>query len=170
MSEKVEGSDSITLDEHEVEGVKIEFLDMTLDSMDLVYDVSKDDSNMKVIHVRSEEILYIPYVVSRSKGDFSDMMDAVVQEFGINEIKFTMIINENLENVLKGFEKKKEFHSNIGKKAPVLVGTWYVDAPACKFCGEKMDKVEDDSDAEWICSPSSNGCEGVLYESGEYGW
>lgn len=41
--------------------------------------------------------------------------------------------------------------------------------PICKFCGNVMDKIESGSGV-FICTPSSNGCEGVLYESGEYGW
>jgi hypothetical protein len=42
--------------------------------------------------------------------------------------------------------------------------------PLCKFCGNVMDKCDDETSGIFICSPSPNGCEGVLYESGEYGW
>ena len=43
--------------------------------------------------------------------------------------------------------------------------------PLCKFCCNVMEEYNQGSDsAVFICSPSPNGCEGVLYESGEYGW
>ena len=110
--------------EEDEEEIEIEYKEDTVDTGNPAYEVTLGGGFMLFVHVKSEDRLYISHVSSKNKGDFSKMMDAIVKELNTNRIKFTMVINDSLMEVLEGFKAKKEFHNNVGEMGTVLVGEW----------------------------------------------
>lgn len=88
------------------------------------YKIRRGDSWMSLVHDTSEDRLYISHVWMEYQGDFSTLMDALVEELGTNKIKFTMVINDNLQEVLNGFEEKEEYYEAFDEYGKVLVGEW----------------------------------------------
>jgi len=89
-----------------------------------VYCVKKGESYLQVIHDKKENVLYIPAMWMDYKGHFNQLMDFLVEEKGINHIKFTNVINKSLEKRLNGFEVKKERHEYFDEDVKVLEGNW----------------------------------------------
>jgi len=104
--------------------IKIDKIAETQDTGDPAYKVEKGDSWMDLVHHKKEDRLYISHVWMQYKGDFSDIMDYLVNRFKTDKIKFTMVINDNLKKVLNGFTEKKEPHEGFNEEMTVLVGRW----------------------------------------------
>ena len=82
------------------------------------------DEDLRVFHVHS----YVP-------GEFSRMLNAVVQHFSgadgpqPTEVVFTVVVSEwlegaNLRERLDGFEERTVEEPGTGEEIPELVGTW----------------------------------------------
>jgi hypothetical protein len=54
------------------------------------------------------------------------MMDALVEETGTNDVMFTMVINDQLKQILEGFEEDTLFHERICEEMTVMKGEWRV--------------------------------------------
>ena len=63
-------------------------------------------------------------VMTTEKGDFKEMMDFLVDKTWKNHITFTMVINDNLKNTLKGFKHRKIYWNKLGVEMDVLEGEW----------------------------------------------
>ncbi|PSQ69114.1 MAG: hypothetical protein BRD29_02325 [Bacteroidetes bacterium QH_2_67_10] len=79
---------------------------------------------MHLVHNTVGDQLVISHVSSEYRGDFSTMMDTVTEELEAFDIKFTMVINDNLKETLHGFEEKTEFFEPLGEEMTVLEGRW----------------------------------------------
>lgn len=88
------------------------------------YKVRIGDSWINLVHNTIKDRLTISHVWMEYQGDFSDIMDEIVEEFETKQIKFTMVINDNLQKVLNGFEEKTEYHEALNEKMTVLEGEW----------------------------------------------
>lgn len=107
--------------------VEIKYQQDTIDTGDPCYKVRKEGSYLHLVHDKSNDKLVISHVSSKKKGDFSEMMNAVTQELETNQVLFTMVINENLINVLEGFEKDTIYWDRLGEEMTVLRGEWESD-------------------------------------------
>ena len=95
----------------------------TQDTGSPIFDV-KTSNGSYMEGCKSESTLYIWAVSSEIKGDFKEMMNTVVKNTSTNKICFTMVINDNLANVLKGFKWTKHFHDGLKEDVDCLEGEW----------------------------------------------
>ena len=86
-----------------------------------------DDSWIEFCQHEKRDLLVIPHIWTEYKGDFKAVMDGIVEDTGINRVKFVDVITDSLEDALNGFEKKKEPHPVFSEKSTVLVGEWELD-------------------------------------------
>jgi len=136
--EKLE-SDPDDLPERNKEDVEIEMEQVatTDDTGEPCYKVEKGSSWMDLVHSKSKDKLFISHVWMDYRGDFSSMMDFIVQKFGTRNIQFTMIVNDNLKEVLEGFEEKKVMHKGLNEQMAVLDGKWNPNFSKGNRTGEK---------------------------------
>jgi len=89
------------------------------------YEARLDEDNwMHLVHDTDEDTLWISHVWTEKNGQFSTLMDAVVQELKTNDIVFTMVISKELQESLEDFEKDTVMHEAMGEKVPILRGEW----------------------------------------------
>jgi len=102
--------------------LKIEIEGKTKDTNDDVFKATLYDSRLHgCVHKKGINV----WVVScRRRGDFKRLMNGVVKHFGKNKICFTMVINDNLKNTLRGFKERKVWFEPLEEYMTILEGVW----------------------------------------------
>lgn len=104
--------------------MRLEEVGKTIDSNEPCFELRHDNGSwMSGCFVGKDEI-YISAVDSKEKGSFKEMMDFIVKETGRTCIKFTMVVNDNLKSVLKGFMESQEWFEPCEEYVTCLTGVW----------------------------------------------
>jgi len=81
-------------------------------------------SHLEGCHDLENDRLNIWAVTSKQHGDMKRMLDALVEYVGTNQLRFTMVVNDNLKEKLHGFEEQQFYWDKLGEEMTVLVGEW----------------------------------------------
>ena len=89
-----------------------------------VFRVAVGDDHAEVI--LEDGTMYVPSVWAPGDAGLRGVMDAAVQTFNPELVKFTNVISPRLEQTLEGFEVEEQTHPAIGETVKVLAGEWEV--------------------------------------------
>ena len=104
--------------------MEIRMTGVTIDSGEPTFEVHMEGSWMAGCASSLEHTLFIWAVDSKRKGDLKRMMDAAVSKFGMRHVMFTMVLNDNLKQVLKGFKEGKLWFEPCEEYMDTLEGDW----------------------------------------------
>jgi len=101
---------------------ELKILGKTRDSNDDVFDLHHGKSRLHgCIHSKGVNIWAVH---SYCHGDLKRMMNYLVEKTGKSNVLFTMVVNNNLMQVLKGFKPEKMYFKPLGEWMTCLRGIW----------------------------------------------
>jgi len=96
----------------------------TVDTNNTVFEVKREGSWLEgCIHDKGVNIWAVNSV---RKGDLKRMLNTVVQKTRKDNITFTMVINDNLKQVLHGFKEGQVWFEPCKEYITVLEGVWRI--------------------------------------------